>query len=121
MIRKDPASETHEAPDVSNTHTIPSLVLLEKMQRLRIQGYSKEEAERLCKPKEVDIDEVMERIMKFQKGELRRLAKLSPKRKLVKPKRTDDFPDLTEIKISAVDLRPDLKWMATVKPGPDQP
>jgi hypothetical protein len=114
MIKNDRWNTIDGAPEVAPAHDpTPSLLQLEKMQRLRIQGYTEEKAERLCKPKEVDMDEVMERIMVCQERELRRLAKLNPKKKPVKPRKTDDFPDLTEIKISAVDLRPDLKWMTT--------
>lgn len=100
---------------------IPSLLQLQETQKLRIQGYTEEEAERMSKSKEPSLDEVLERIMKWQESELRRLAKLNPKRKPVKLRRTDDFPDMIEIKISQVDLPENLKWMATVKTGRDQP
>lgn len=113
MNKNTPSNESGATEVAPSLDRIPSLVLLEKMQKLRIQGYGEQEVEKMCKPREVDMDEVMQSIMVWQEKELRRLAKLSPKRKLVKLRRTDDFPDLTEIKISPVDLRSDLKWMAT--------
>lgn len=93
---------------------IPSLLQLQMTQKLRMQGYSVEEADELCRAKEMDLEAVMRQIMVWEERELRRLAKLNPKLKQTpRPQKVED--DKTEMQISDVDLRPDLKWMATVR------
>jgi hypothetical protein len=105
-----------EAKEVmTSLSSVPSLIQLEKMQRLRIQGYSREEAERLSKPKEMDMEEVLQRIMVWQEKELRRLAKLSPKpKKCAKEPRIEEVDGLPVIHLSPVDPRANKK-MATIK------
>jgi hypothetical protein len=96
---------------IPNTGFYPDLV--RKRMGLIGLGLSEKEAEEMCKPKEMDVEKMMDDVMEMQRKELRNLAKLNPKRKKQpKPNKLGD--DVTEIQISAVDLSKDKKWMATV-------
>jgi hypothetical protein len=97
-------NSTHKLAEPEPAHHPPSLLLLEKMQRLRIQGYTEEEAERLCKPKEPSLDEVMERLMKWQERELRRLAKLYPTQTKQARQRMEEVDGLPVVRLNPVDL-----------------
>jgi hypothetical protein len=77
----------------------------EKLVSLVLQGYSREEAERLSQPKPIDMEALEERMMEEQEKQLRWLAKLSPTAKLfdqrMKMRRGDD----DEIHIPWADIK----------------
>jgi hypothetical protein len=107
-------NSTHKLAEPEPAHHFPSLVLLEKMQRLRIQGYTEEEAERLCKPKEPSLDEVLERFMKGQERELRRLAKLYPKHTKQARQMMEEVDGLPVVRLNPVDLPKEERMAAEV-------
>ena len=96
---------TEDAPNL-----IPNLLQLEKMQKLMIEGYSREEVEKMCEPKPVDLEAVMEEIMVWQEKELRRLAKRNQKpKKCAKKSKLEEIDGLPVIHFRPVDLREDRR------------
>lgn len=105
MIKNNPLHKVIKLPKLALTpDPIPSLLQLQKMQNLRIQGYTEDEAEELCRPEEVDQEQIVQELMKWQERELRRLAKLSPKRKKLSRHRMEDVDGVPVVHISPVDL-----------------
>jgi len=114
MIKNDRLNEMQLQEDVP-IQPFPSLLLLEKMQKLRIQGYSQERVEEMCKPKPMDREWLEQELMERQEKELRRLAKLNPRPKKRRKQgrlKMEEVDGVPVIHISPVDL-PEDKRMAT--------
>jgi hypothetical protein len=89
-------------PDQDST---VSLLQHENLVRLVLQGFSREEAERMSQPKPINWPEMEKRMMKEQKRRLRGLARLDLKRRdSSKPRKLARPSD--EIEIRWVDIRP---------------
>ena len=88
---------------IPNTGFHPDFV--KKRFGLMMIGLSEEEAEKLCKPKPIDLDAVMEQMMKEQEKQLRWLAKLSPRRKKEPKPGKSDCATNDEIEIAWVDIK----------------
>lgn len=75
MIKNYPR---HTAMSGTEPQPTPYVSVLdqEREQRLMIQGCTEIEAEKLVKSQEPDLEEIVERLLKWQEMELRRLAKL---------------------------------------------
>jgi hypothetical protein len=94
-------------PDQDRNPDFPGSFLRyqKKMMELIGQGYTREEAEKMCQPKPIDEEELMADLMREQEKELRWLAKLSPnKRKAPKPKKSKGKDD-GETHIAWVDIK----------------
>jgi hypothetical protein len=71
---------------------------------LEMIGCTDEEIEDLCRPKEVDREQVMANVMAAQKQSLRELAKSWPKKRRAKSEATRPILAEVEIHVSGVDL-----------------
>ncbi len=76
-----------------------------KMMELMRQGYTREQAEKMCQPKEIDMEKVEQEVMEWQVKELRRLAKLSPKGKKTPKVSKTKSEEKEEIEIAWVDIK----------------
>jgi hypothetical protein len=93
-------------PDHNHSfYTSFSLLQHEKLVSLVLQGFSREEAERLSQPKPIDREAMEERMMKEQERELRWLAKLSPTGKLFDQRMRSRRKNDDEIRVPLVDVK----------------
>ena len=108
LTNRDAAKMMEEARIIRRYLQMPNTdhaTIAEKWQGLRAWGYSVQEADRLCEPKEIDREQVLRDVAEICKRELRMLRKENPRRhRTPTAAELHALPDFSEV----VPLKPDL-------------